>query len=84
MTNKTTLSLNLCSLSEALCTIRNSRGKYFGIDTTQGETINARLINETPFYIRVYDRNAYKIRSFSKFSILRIRLNKKEHQVISY
>lgn len=84
MTNTTTLSRNLCSLSEVLCSIRNSKGRYFGLDTFQGETLNARFINETPFYIRVYDRNACKIRSFSKFSILRVRLNKKEHKVISY
>ena len=34
--------------------MRSSRGRYFGLTTTQGNQVNARFINETPHYVRVY------------------------------
>ena len=38
--------------------IRNSKGRFFGLYTAQGESVNAQLMSETDNYVRVYDRNA--------------------------
>ena len=69
------------SLTETVSALRGSRGRYFGLDTIQGETINARFVGETNCYMTVYDRNADQFRSFSKKSISKVRISKKEYIV---
>ena len=46
-----------------------SRGRFFGMTTKQGETLNAQFVNETPRYVVVRDRNAKEIRKFAKTSL---------------
>lgn len=50
-------------------TIRNSRGRFFGLYTKQGEALNAQYVDESPSYITVYDRNQGDYRKFSKKSL---------------
>jgi len=49
--------------------IRNSKGRFFGLYTKQGESLNAQLQSETDKTIMVYDRNSKRSRRFSKTSI---------------
>lgn len=41
----------------ALNSIRNSKGRFFGLYTNQGQVYNARLVKETDMYITIHDRN---------------------------
>ena len=52
----------------ALNVIRNSAGRYFGLET-KNETINARYIGESIATIVVEDRNAGEVRRIAKSSI---------------
>ena len=54
--------------------IRNTRGRFFGLYTTQGESLNAQLMGETDNYVQVYDRNAGADRKLAKTSICGVRL----------
>jgi hypothetical protein len=54
--------------------IRNTRGRFFGLYTTQGEAMNAQLMSETDNYVQVYDRNAGENRRLAKTSICGVRL----------
>lgn len=54
--------------TRALSAIRRTSGRYFGLRTTT-ETVNARLLSETPSTILVEDRNAGRVRRFTKSSI---------------
>jgi hypothetical protein len=58
----------------ALNAIRNSKGRFFGLYTTQGGVINAQFIGETDSYIRVYDRNERVDRTVAKSSVDRVTL----------
>ena len=54
--------------------IRNTRGRFFGLYTTQGESLNAQLVGETDNYVQIYDRNAGVDRKLAKTSICSVRL----------
>ena len=54
--------------------IRNSRGRFFGLYTSQGESVNAQLMGETDNYVKVYDRNAGVNRKLAKQSIWGFRI----------
>ena len=54
--------------------IRNTRGRFFGLYTTQGEAMNAQLMSETDNYVQGYDRNAGENRRLAKTSICGVRL----------
>ena len=54
--------------------IRNSRGRFFGLYTSQGESVNAQLMGETDNYVKVYDRNAGVDRKLAKTRICGVRL----------
>jgi len=54
--------------NRAINAIRGTSGRYFGLRTTT-ETVNARLLSETPSTILVEDRNAGRVRRFRKSSI---------------
>ena len=52
-----------------LNSIRNSKGRFFGLYTKQGEAINAQFRGETDEYVNVYDRNNKRTRRIAKSSI---------------
>jgi hypothetical protein len=54
--------------------IRNTKGRFFGLYTSQGETLNAQLMGESNNYVQVYDRNAGIDRKFAKASICGVRV----------
>ena len=54
--------------------IRSSKGRFFGLYTTQGESMNAQFGGETDNYIHVHDRNAGVNRKLAKTSICGVRL----------
>lgn len=54
--------------------IRNTKGRFFGLYTSQGESLNAQLSSETDNYVKVYDRNAGVNRQFAKSSICGVRI----------
>lgn len=54
--------------------IRNSGGRFFGLYTKNGETLNAQYVNESDAYVTVYDRNAYVERKFAKTSLTGARI----------
>lgn len=49
--------------------ISASKGRFFGLTTRQGETLNAQFVRETPRYVVVRDRNARQTRKFAKTSL---------------
>jgi hypothetical protein len=49
--------------------ISASGGRFFGLTTRQGETLNAQFVRETPRYVVVRDRNAQENRKFAKTSL---------------
>ena len=53
----------------ALKTIRATKGRFFGLYTTQGETLNAQFLGETNNYITVFDRNNRLNRRLAKTSL---------------
>ena len=60
---------------KALNLIRNSKGRFFGLYTTQGASINAQFLSETDNYICINDRNARKTRKIAKSSVGRVNIN---------
>ena len=57
--------------------IRNSKGRFFGLYTSKGESLNAQLMKETDSYVQVYDRNSKKSRTFAKTSVCGVRIAEK-------
>lgn len=53
-----------------LNTIRNSKGRFFGLQT-KNETLNAQFRGETPSFVKVWDRNANRLRKFNKNSLVK-------------
>lgn len=49
--------------------IAGARGRFFGMTTKQGETLNAQFVRQTPNYVIVRDRNAAELRKFAKTSL---------------
>lgn len=56
--------------------ISTSKGRFFGLTTQQGETLNAQFVRETPKYVVVRDRNAKEIRKFAKTSLKTLSMGK--------
>jgi hypothetical protein len=54
--NRAVMKLNQKQKS-ALKAMRESKGRFFGLTTTQGRVINAKFLGETPNYVTVYDHN---------------------------
>jgi hypothetical protein len=52
--------------------ISASRGRFFGLTTRQGETLNAQFVRETPQYVVVRDRNSQQVRKFAKSSLQKL------------
>lgn len=49
--------------------MNESKGRFFGLKTRQGENLNAKFIRETPEYVLVRDRNSNRVRKFAKTSL---------------
>jgi len=62
--------------------IRNSKGRFFGLYTAQGESLNAQLMSETANYVNVYDRNANSRRKLAKTSICGVRIAAKNFGLV--
>jgi hypothetical protein len=60
----------------ALNVIRGTRGRFFGLHTSQGETLNAQFRGETDSYIQVFDRNNGLLRRFAKTSLDKVSFDK--------
>ena len=60
--------------NRALNAMRNARGRFFGLYTTQGESLKAQFNSETPNYVNVYDRNAGMSRKIAKSSVCGVRI----------
>jgi len=56
--------------------ISESKGRFFGLTTRQGETLNAQFVRETPKYVVVRDRNASVMRKFAKTSLKKLSMGK--------
>ena len=69
--------------TRVLTAIRNTKGRFFGLYTKQGESLNAQLQSETDKTIVVYDRNYNRTRRFSKTSITGVRSGSKTFGRIS-
>lgn len=54
--------------------MRSSRGRFFGLTTTQGSSVNGRFVSESPKYINVYDRHNNEHRKIAKSSLASLRL----------
>ncbi|MDB4314592.1 hypothetical protein N9955_01035 [bacterium] len=59
---------------QALNSIRNSKGRFFGLYTTSGEVMNAQFMGESEHYINVYDRNNQTYRKLAKTSVKTVNL----------
>ena len=63
--------------------IRNSKGRFFGLYTKQGEVLNAQLQSETDQTIVVYDRNFNRTRRLAKTSVSGVRIASKTFGKVS-
>jgi hypothetical protein len=54
--------------------MRSSRGRFFGLTTTQGASVNGRFVSESAKYINVYDRHNNEHRKIAKSSLASLRL----------
>ena len=59
------------SIVEAM---KSSRGRFFGLSTIQGESINAQFVVSTPKTVVVYDRNSDVYRRLNKTSLSNLRM----------
>ena len=64
--NKTTAQLGIVDIMQRL---RNSSGRFIGVHTKKGDSINAKFVSETDEYVTIFDRNSYKNRKLAKTSI---------------
>jgi hypothetical protein len=62
--------------SSALKAIRGTKGRFFGLETTQGEVVNAQFLGETNNYITIFDRNARFNRRLAKTSLASVNSSK--------
>lgn len=66
--------MNKTKQNKIMKAIRNSKGRFFGLYTKAGESLNAQFVAESPQYVTVYDRNAKNKRKFAKTSINALKL----------
>jgi len=52
--------------------VRKTKGRFFGLHTTQGDLFNAQFLGETNNYITIYDRNARFNRRLAKTSLSKV------------
>jgi len=69
--------------TRVISAIRNTKGRFFGLYTSNGEVLNAQLKSETSNYVNVYDRNAGVNRKFAKNNIAGVRVAEKNFGKVS-
>ena len=69
--------------TRGISAIRNTKGRFFGLYTSNGEVLNAKLKSETNNYVNVYDRNAGVNRKFAKNNIAGVRVAEKNFGKVS-
>ncbi len=69
--------------TRVISAIRNTKGRFFGLYTSNGEVLNAKLKSETNNYVNVYDRNAGVNRKFAKNNIAGVRVAEKNFGKVS-
>lgn len=52
--------------------VRNTKGRFFGLHTIQGDVFNAQFLGETSNYITIYDRNRGLNRRLAKTSLSKV------------
>jgi hypothetical protein len=57
--------------------MRSSKGRFFGLTTTQGSSVNARFVSESARYINIYDRHNNENRKIAKTSLAVLNLDSK-------
>jgi hypothetical protein len=60
--------------SKLIEAIRTSKGRFFGLYTTNRPAINAQFQSETPAYVMIYDRNSRVNRKLAKSSIIGVHI----------
>jgi hypothetical protein len=66
--------MNKTKQNKIVKAILASKGRFFGLYTKTGESINAQFSQETPSYVTVYDRNKSKYRKLAKTSLVGFKL----------
>ncbi len=61
--------MNTINQNKIVKAMRDSRGRFFGLTTKAGDSINAQFVSESPSYVTIYDRNRYSHRKFAKSSL---------------
>jgi hypothetical protein len=51
--------------------MRNSKGRFFSLETKRGQVFNAQFSYETPSTVVIYDRNNFLHRRLNKSSLAR-------------
>ena len=69
--------------TRVISAIRNTKGRFSGLYTSNGEVLNAKLKSETNNYVNVYDRNAGVNRKFAKNNIAGVRVAEKNFGKVS-
>ena len=60
----------------ALNVIRATHGRFSGLKTIQGDTLNAQFRGELESYIRIFDRNNGLLRRFAKTRLDKVSFSK--------
>lgn len=61
--------MNKTTQNKIMKAIRSSKGRFFGLYTKKGQSINAQFVSESPSYVTVYDRNSGMNRKLAKTSL---------------
>jgi len=75
--------MNNTKQNKIMTAIRSSKGRFFGLYTKKGESINAQFVSESPSYVTVYDRNNKEKRKLAKASLSALRLKNKRIGVVA-
>ena len=59
--------------NNTLSALRNTKGRFFGL-STKTETLNAQFRGETASYVKIFDRNANRMRRFHKNSLVKVNI----------
>ena len=62
-------------MNSPISLIRKSKGRFFGLTTKDGRTFNAQLRKETPYFVKVWDRNHNKLVTVAKKNLGRVSLS---------